>query len=71
MATIDMAKKRWSGGCYARFAGERAGSPSNKIPPGPMSNSVPSGILIHPARLATIDMGRKLGGLCTFLFGGS
>jgi len=39
------------------------GSPSNTMCPGPWPTSVPSGILIHPADMTTIDMGRKLGRL--------
>ena len=41
--------------------GGGAGSSSNTMSSGPMSTSMPSGILIHPAVEATIDMGRKLG----------
>ena len=63
LATIDMGRKV-GGGCCATFWG--AGSPSNAKWPGLRPTSVPSGILIHPAsnpysRLATTDMGRKLG----------
>jgi len=45
------------------FWGGGVGSPSNTMSPGPKPTSIPSGILIHPAVLATIDMGRKLGAL--------
>ena len=56
LATIDMGRK--FGSC-APFRG--AGSPCNTVWPGPRPTFVPSGILIHPAVLATTDMGRKLG----------
>jgi len=47
-----------------------AGCPSNTMSPGPRPASVPSGMLIHaPSRLATIDMGRKVGGLLCPLLG--
>ena len=36
-------------GCCAPPTLGGAGSPSNTMPPGPRSTSVPSGILIHPA----------------------
>ena len=47
-------------GCYASFGGA-AWSPSNTMWPRPRSTSVPSGILIHPAVLATTDR-PKIGG---------
>ena len=47
LATIDIGRKE--GGCCAPFGGGRAESPSNTTWPGPRSNSVPSGIFIHPA----------------------
>ena len=50
-----------TGGC-ALISGRAAGSPSNTKSPGPRPTSIPSGILVHPAGLATTDMGRKLGG---------
>jgi len=46
--------------------GERAGSPSNTMSPGPRPTSVPSGILIH---LAVWLHGPKIGGCCAPLLG--
>ena len=46
-ATIDMGRKVMSGAAVPISVG-RDGSLSNAISPGPRSNSVPSGILIHP-----------------------
>ena len=44
------------------FWGKGTGSPSNTKSPGPRPTSIPSGILISPpSRLATTDMGCKLG----------
>jgi len=48
------------------FGGGRAVSPSSTMWPGPRPISMPSGILIHPAVGATINMGRKLGALPPF-----
>jgi len=42
-------------------------APCYTIWPGPRSISIPSGILIHPAVLATTDMGRKVGAAVPFL----
>jgi len=50
------------------FPWRGAGSLSNTTSPGQRPTSAPSGILIHPSRLATIDMGRaanrESGGCC-------
>jgi len=62
--------KRWA----AVYVSCRAGIPSNTMWPGPRSTSVPRGVsMIHPpSRLATINMGQKLGGSgCALCSGGS
>jgi len=52
-----------SGGLLCPFSARRAESPSYTMSPGPRRTSIPSGIFIHPSsRLATTDVGRKLGG---------
>jgi len=63
LATLDRAEN-WQLG--PPFRGRWAGSPSNTMAPGP-------GLYLHTKwhldpsiRLATIDMGRKLGELCLF-----
>jgi len=63
LATIDMGRKV-GGGVLCPFLGEL--DPHLTKWPGLRPTSVPSGILTHPAsnpysRLATTDMGRKLG----------
>ena len=61
------APKR-GGGCCASFAGRGAGSPSNIMWPGPRSVYFCTKWHLDPSsRLATIDMGLKLGGGCAFL----
>jgi len=47
----------------------RAGSPSNRMWPGPRATSVPSGILMHP--VVPQQTGLKIRGLCPFFFGGA
>ena len=39
--------EKWEGTAVPLSVGG-AGSPSNKMPPGPQPTSVPSGILVHP-----------------------
>jgi len=61
LATMNM---NWGCDC---FWGRGAESASNTMSSGPRPTSVPSGMLIHPSRLATIDIGQKLGGCCAFM----
>ena len=58
LATIDMDRKLGD----VPLLGT-AGSPSNTKSPGPRPTSIPCGILVHPAILATIDTGRNWEGL--------
>ena len=48
MATIDMGLKEGDGAVALSWS---AGNPSNTMWPVPRSNSVPSGVFIHPAVL--------------------
>ena len=59
------------GGFLCSFRGEGTGSQSDAMWRGPRSTSAPSGVFIHPAVLATLDMGQNLGAgwLCLFFWG--
>jgi len=48
VATIDMAAERGAAAVLLS-RGDKAGSPSNTMSPGPRSTSVPCGVFIHPA----------------------
>jgi len=44
---MDTGRRVGEGAALPLFVGE-AGSPSNRMSPGPRPTSIPSGILIHP-----------------------
>jgi len=65
LATIDMGRKE--GEAAVPLSGQRDGSASNTMWPGPRSTSIPSGILIHPAVWTQQTWAEKWGMLCPFL----